>query len=113
MSDDLDGRQAFEHVVDRLIEEGRNRALDIEKRKDSETATSDMRRQLEAARSDLSRVKAELAGFTGANDAIEKLYDAVELAIRRLALTPEDAELVVTLRAGMAGAKKFIDPIPF
>lgn len=112
MSGDISGEEAFVIVLDKLVEEGRARASDIDARRTAEQQRSEALRQLENAKADLGRTQAQLAHYTGADDAIGKLYDIVEKAIPVLASTP-DSHLCSELKTAVAAAKKFIDPIPF
>lgn len=109
--DGMSGSHAFEHVVDKLVEEGRRNASDTEKRLDAERRREIAERALEVVRSELIATKKSLAEYVAGDDAYGGLYDAVEMAAKTLSAT--DKGMADILLERLAKAKKFIDPIPF
>ena len=114
MSGDISGEDAFDRVLDKLVEEGRHRGRDIDARNAAEHARDAAIKEMESARSKLSIATAALADYQGADatDAFGELYDAVETATTRLKAFGDDA-LAGELLKRLAAAKKFVDPIPF
>lgn len=109
----LDGLDAFEHVVDRLIEEGRARTHDMEARKNAEAraketeiALADMRGQADAA------VK-RLRSFEDAMLPLAELYQIVEKIIPIMRTDQGMAYLTDELSTALERAQKHLNPLPF
>lgn len=108
---ELDGDDAFDRVLDRLIESEKRAATDREAARGSVNAIQLLQRDLNNANSDLTTAKMKLEQYSGSDSAFIELYDAVGDAIHTLESSAP--ELASQLQAKMEAAKKFIDPIPF
>ena len=103
----------FEHVVDRLVEEGRLRAADVDARRIAEGQRSDALTQLTQARRAQAAAEEAAEAYRKGEQAFTALYDAVERAAREIDARESSLETADLLRTTLAAAKKFIDPIPF
>lgn len=113
-TDEMSGTYAFEHVVDKLVEEGRRNAGDVERRVEAERRLQIAEQTLNNVRSDLTTARASLAEYVAGIDTFGKLYDAIDEAVKRLRLGDgENQNCGAILNNRMVDAKKFIDPIPF
>ncbi len=120
---DLTGTDAFELVVDKMVEAEKRAATAQESTNGSRHQIAALQQTLNNVRSDLATATLKLKDYAGADDAFTKLYDAAESSSSLMAAVAKSespnvnkADLLMAvdvLRAAVAGAKKFVDPIPF
>lgn len=101
--------EAFELLVERLVSE-------VRRNEGSADKLIAAARDLDETKLELTKTKAALTAYTGGAVAYFELYETAELAAKKLCTVDAGSDACATaalLRARVAKARKFIDPIPF
>lgn len=111
---DLDGTDAFDKVLDQLLEATKKGAAHPGELAEVQQRESAARAKVSDLQCEVATLQGRLRHFSNAEDAFTKLYDAIDEAVKRLRLGDgESQNFAAILNNRMVDAKKFIDPIPF
>ncbi len=109
---DLEGDDAFDRVLDKLLEATAKRSHDEGALVEARTQATNARAAQKIVEDQIAVLRCDIVKYTSAeaDQTFTELYDAIEEAIRVLGAGSVAA---TALRAAVTKAKHIVDPIPF